>query len=146
MTTDHQKGAIAETAIAAAAVRLGIGVSRPIGGVERYDLIFDLHPRLVRVQCKWGVRDGEVIIVRCLSSRRSGVGHVRRAYTAQECDALAAYCAELGSCYFLPIGAFSGRTAIQLRLAPARNNQALRVNWAADFAFEALDWSEFRGP
>jgi hypothetical protein len=51
MTTD-QKGAIAETAIALAAIKLGIGVFRPIGD-ERYDLIFDLRPKLCRVQCKW---------------------------------------------------------------------------------------------
>ena len=145
MTTD-QKGAIAETAITAAAVRLGVGVSRPIGGVERYDLIFDLHPRLVRVQCKWGVRHGDVIIVRCASSRRSSVGHVRRTYTADECDVFGAYCAELDSCYFLPIETFSGRTAIQLRLGPTRNNQAQRVNWANEFAFESLDWGALMGP
>jgi PD-(D/E)XK nuclease superfamily protein len=45
LTTD-QKGAAAEAAIAFAAIELGIGVSRPLGD-ERYDLIFDLRPRLV---------------------------------------------------------------------------------------------------
>jgi hypothetical protein len=39
LTTD-QKGAIAETAIVHTAIKLGIGVAKPIAD-ERYDLIFD---------------------------------------------------------------------------------------------------------
>ena len=45
-----QKGAIAESAIAHAAIRLGLGVSKPLTDGDRYDLIFDLDPGLVRVQ------------------------------------------------------------------------------------------------
>jgi PD-(D/E)XK endonuclease len=51
MLTSDQKGAIAEAAIARAAIELGIGVARPLAD-QRYDLIFDLRPRLLRVQCK----------------------------------------------------------------------------------------------
>src|SRR6476661_1614748 len=51
MTTD-QKGAIAEACTAAEAIKHGIGVFRPLAD-ERYDLIFDLRPKLLRVQCKW---------------------------------------------------------------------------------------------
>jgi hypothetical protein len=53
MLTTDQKGAIAEQAIALAAMELGIGVFRPLAP-ERYDLIFDLDGRLLRIQCKWG--------------------------------------------------------------------------------------------
>jgi hypothetical protein len=48
LTTD-QKGALAEQAIAFEALTHGVGVSRPLGD-ERYDLIFDLRPRLLRIQ------------------------------------------------------------------------------------------------
>jgi hypothetical protein len=41
VTTD-QKGAIAETAVAHAAVKLGIDVYRPIAEGGRFDLIFNL--------------------------------------------------------------------------------------------------------
>ena len=71
MLTTNQKGAIAESAIVHAAVKLGIGVASPVNEGERYDLIFDLHPMLLRVQCNWAVRCGDVISVRCCSSRRS---------------------------------------------------------------------------
>jgi hypothetical protein len=55
MLTTNQKGAVAETAIALAALELGIGVYRPLAD-ERYDLILDLRPKLLRVQCKWAAR------------------------------------------------------------------------------------------
>jgi PD-(D/E)XK endonuclease len=136
MLSTDQKGAIAETAIAAAALELGIGVSRPFGD-ERYDLIFDFHPPLVRVQCKWAVRFGEVVTVRCYSARRNADGLLRRFYSAEEIDAFAAYCAELRSCYFLPFERFGGRAAVQLRLSPTRNNQRRGINWASEFEFAA---------
>ena len=62
---------------------------------------------------------------------------VRTFYSAEEIDAFAAYCHELDRCYFLPFEIFPGRRAIHLRLAPARNNQRARVNWAKDFEFAA---------
>src|SRR3954453_18602415 len=63
MSDSTLKGAIAEAAITAAAVELGIVVLRP--GVEgrRYDLVFDIDRRLYRVQCKWAPRRGAIIDV-----------------------------------------------------------------------------------
>jgi PD-(D/E)XK endonuclease len=135
LTTD-QKGAIAEAAIAHAAIELGIGVSRPLGD-ERYDLIFDMRPQLMRVQCKWAVRHGDVVVVRCYRCRRNADGLLRRFYSAAEIDAFAAYCAELRECYFLPLQAFPRRAAVQLRLSPTKNNQKLGINWAEDYEFGA---------
>jgi hypothetical protein len=69
LTTD-QKGGIAENGIAWHAFRLGIDVYRPIAEGGRYDMIFDLGDRLVRVQCKWAARYGDVLVVR---TARTGV-------------------------------------------------------------------------
>jgi hypothetical protein len=135
LTTD-QKGTIAELAIAHHAAELGIGVWSAYT-VERYDLIFDLRPGLVRVQCKWASRDGDVLTVGCCSHRRNRDGIVRRWYSADEIDAFAAYSRDLDRCYFLPIATFGGRSAIRLRIGPARNNQSLGINWAADYEFAA---------
>src|SRR5438874_2254050 len=99
--TPDQKGSIAEAAIVCAAVKLGIGVSRPLSP-QRYDLVFDLGS-LVRVQCKWAVRMGDVVAFRSYSCRRGPAGMIKRAYTADEIDAFAAYCAELNRCYYLPV-------------------------------------------
>jgi len=135
LTTD-QKGAVAELAIAKAAADLGIGVWGPYT-VERYDLIFDLRPRLLRVQCKWANRREDVISVPCYRNRRNRDGLLRQYYSADEIDAYAAYCPDLDRCYFLPIGTFANRIVIQLRLAPTKNNQKLGINWAKDYEFAA---------
>ena len=83
LTTD-QKGAVAETAIVHEAVKLGIGVFKPLTDGERYDLVFDTGATLLRVQCKWAPKHGDVVIVRCYSTRRTRSGLVRRPYTADE--------------------------------------------------------------
>ena len=136
LTTD-QKGAVAELAIAHAAAILGVGVFKPLTDGERYDLIFDLRPRLVRVQCKWASRLGDVLIVRCRSCRRSRAGLVHRGYSSSEIDAIAAYSRDLDRCYFLPFDRLDGRSTVQLRFKRSRNNQWMGVNWADDFSFEA---------
>jgi PD-(D/E)XK endonuclease len=69
---NDRKGAVAETAVALEAMKLGIGVYRPLAD-ERYDLIFDLSPQLVRVQVKWASRCADVIVARLYSARRSRV-------------------------------------------------------------------------
>ena len=136
MTTD-QKGGLAELAIAMSAIKLGVDVYRPMIEGGRYDLVFGLGSELVRVQCKWAPLNGDVITVRCLSSRRARVGFVKRRYESGEIDAFAAYCSANDTCYFLPHHLFAHRTAISLRLSPTRNNQASGVNWAKDFEFAA---------
>jgi hypothetical protein len=137
LTTD-QKGNVAETAITAAAVKLGVEVYRPIGEGQRYDLIFDVDSQLLRVQCKWSTRYDDILVVRCYSTRRIAGGKiVSRRYIEAEIDAVAVYCHELDRCYLLPVDLWSGRRQIHLRLTPARNNQLLGINWAKDFEFAA---------
>lgn len=136
MLTTNQKGAIAETAIAHEAVRLGIGVSRPILDL-RYDFIFDIGKRLLRVQCKWASRDGDVIIARLYGARRCRAGLLRSFYDSGEIDAFAIYCADVDCCYFFEIGEAGDRSQLLLRLGPSRNNQRAGVNWAKDFEFAA---------
>jgi hypothetical protein len=136
MTTD-QKGAIAEMGITWHATQSGLDVYRPVSEGGRYDLIFDFGRRLWRVQCKWVSRDGDVLIVRCYSARRTREGLMRRLYSSDEIDAFAAYSAELDRCFFLPIEKFAGKGNIQLRLGPTRNNQRLGINWADGYDFAA---------
>jgi hypothetical protein len=135
--TTNQKGAIAETAIVKEATRLGIEVYRPVAEGGRFDLIFLIGDTLARVQCKWAPRQGDVIVIRCYSCRRAREGMRVRRYTAAEIDAYAAYCADNDRCYYLPMNRFGERRAVQLRLAPSRNNQRLRIHWAADYEFAA---------
>ena len=134
--TTNQKGAVAETAVAKAAIELGIGVFRPYGD-ERYDLIFDLRPRLVRVQCKWASCDGRVIYARLYSCRRARAGLVRTSYRPGGVDAFALYCPNTERCYWLEAGEVGTRTEVMLRLTGTKNNQSSGVNWARAYEFAA---------
>ena len=136
MTTD-QKGAIAEAAIALAAMKLGIDVYRPLGEGGRYDLILDVGSRLLRVQCKWAASLKQVLVVRCYTFRRTRTGWKKTTYSADEVDVIAAYSMDLDRCFLIPIELVEKRPTIQLRLTPTLNNQKRRINWADDFDFEA---------
>jgi hypothetical protein len=138
MLTTDQKGNIAETAVVAAAVRFGIDVYRPVGEGGRYDMIFEVDASLLRVQCKWASRYGQILNVRCYSSRRSAGGTIiNRGYTDDEIDAIAVYCLELDACYLLPPRLWLRRRHVYLRLAPSKNNQKAGINWARDYEFAA---------
>jgi prevent-host-death family protein len=130
----NHKGNVAEAAIAAEATKLGIAVIKPLNEHTRYDLIFDLRPRLLRVQCKWAPLRGDVIVVNLMSSRYKSSGEqIRVPYSADEIDAVAAYCEALDECFLLPIGLVADRRAVQLRIRPPKNGQRAGLNWSAEY-------------
>jgi prevent-host-death family protein len=129
----HLNGATAELKIAAAATELGVPVLRPMAEHGRYDLAFEIAGQILRVQCKWAPRHGEVVVVTLAGYRLSTRGPIRTTYAADEIDAVAAYCAELDRAYLLPAALVAGMHAVNLRLAPPRNGQRAALNWATDF-------------
>ena len=138
MLTPTDKGNIAEAKLTAAAIELGIGVCRPVGDGCRYDLIFDFGAELMRVQCKWARRTGNVIPARFLTCRHTPRGYVKTRYLATEIDALGLYCPEPERCFLLPIADFEGLSVAHLRLWPARNNQREGVRMAGDYELGAI--------
>jgi prevent-host-death family protein len=143
LTTD-QKGAVAELAIATEASRHGIGVLRPLNDGHRYDLVFDLDGRLLRVQCKWAQRQGEVVIVRARTSRRTADGFKRGTYSPEEIDFVAAYCAELNCCYAVPIRHFEPCGQMHLRISPPLNGQRAGLHFADQYTLGAIAQLEER--
>jgi prevent-host-death family protein len=131
----NQKGGIAETAITAAATKLGVSVMRPVVEHGRYDLAFEIGDKLFRVQCKWGglSDDGAIIKVNLTSNWCTPGGYERRYYSEDEIDLVAIYCDALDRCYLLPIALVAGRRGIQLRVTPPRNGQRACLNLAVDF-------------
>jgi hypothetical protein len=107
----NQKGNVAELAFAAEAARLGLEVHLPMTEHGRADLVLGLNGRLLRVQCKWANRKGDVVSINLATSRRSRNGHIRTTYTADEIDAIGAYCDELRSCFLIPIEIAAGRVS-----------------------------------
>jgi PD-(D/E)XK endonuclease len=138
MLTSNQKGAVAEAEVAAAAIRLGMDVYRPIVEGGRYDLILGVGNELLRTQVKWANRDGDVVIVRGQTCRHTPRGYVRTRYSEKEIDGIAAWCPDTDDCYFIPVTEIAGRAGFSLRLGPARNNQELLVHWAADYRLGAI--------
>jgi PD-(D/E)XK endonuclease len=136
MLTTNQKGAIAESAVIFEAAKLGIGVYRPISD-ERYDFILDFGARLVRVQCKWAARRGDVIVVPLYSARRTADGLRRTYYSRTEVDAFAAYSPDTEACYFVEFAEVEALRALHLRLGPTRNNQSQGIRWASQYEFAA---------
>jgi hypothetical protein len=136
----NHKGNVTEAAIAAAAVKLGIEVLRPQLEHGRYDLVFDLGSRFLRVQCKWAglKQDGSVVDVQIAGSRHTPSGYVRTTYSANEIDAIAVYCEELDECYLLPVDLVAGMNALHLRRTAPRNGQRAALNWAADYRLGAV--------
>ena len=131
--TTNEKGALAEMAIAFCAMDAGAVVLRPLSDGRRYDLVFDVGPCLLRVQCKWAPRAGEVVRINTRTSYLSSRGHVRTAYRRHEVDAIAGYCRELQRCFLLPIDEIDGQTMVHLRLSRARNNQRAGIKVADDY-------------
>jgi hypothetical protein len=136
MLTTNQKGFVAETAVLHECAKLGIAVSKPLDD-QRYDLIFDVGSKLLRVQCKWASRRGDVLIVPLYSARRTAEGLRRSYYSAAEIDAFAAYAPDTGRCYFAEFLAIRPLQALHLRLARTKNNQLKGVRWATDYEFGA---------
>ena len=136
--SSHWKGAVAETAIAAAATSLGIVVSRPVTDGCRYDLVFDVRGTLLRVQCKWASLVGGTVTFNCRTSRLTPSGYVRSTYSAAEVDAIAAYCQEHDECWLVPIAEVGSRRMMRLRLTPAKNNQRTGVTIAERYRLGAI--------
>ncbi len=131
--TPSQKGAAAEAAIAAAVLELGLTVLRPLCEGRRYDLVVDLEPNLLRVQCKLAKHLDGVLGVRLSTSRFTPSGYVTSSYTETEIDAVAVYCPQLRRCFLIPIAEARGMREIYLRLSTTKNKQAQRIRWARDY-------------
>ncbi|HWX52206.1 MAG TPA: group I intron-associated PD-(D/E)XK endonuclease, partial [Solirubrobacteraceae bacterium] len=114
---------------------MGLTVLRPLCEGRRYDLVIDLEPRLLRVQCKLARRVEGVLALRLQTSRYTPQGYVRTSYTVEEIDALGAYSPELKRCSLIPADEIAGRRALHLRLDATKNNQAERIKWASDYDF-----------
>ena len=127
------KGSVAELRIAAAATELGIPVLQPMTEHGRYDLVFEIGGRLLRIQCKWARVESDVVVVRLCNYRITTRGRKRTKYLAGEIDGVAAYCGDLDRVYLLPPELVVGRSQLHLRLGPPRNSQRAALHWATEY-------------
>lgn len=136
--TPSQKGAVAEAAIASAAIELGLTVLRPLCEGQRYDLVIDLRPELLRVQCKLARTVSGALVIGLQTNRCTPAGYLSTSYTSAEVDAIAAYSRDLRESFLVPIAEIRGRRSLHLRLDAARNNQSEGIRWAGDYAIDPV--------
>jgi hypothetical protein len=122
------KGYIAEMAVAADLLKRGWGVLFPFGENNRYDLVAEKNGKFVKVQVKYVTPVNGALYVGCKSSNNWSVDK----YTPKEIDFIAVYNSGNGKIYFVPSSRFNA-SAINLRIAPTRNNQETSIKYAKDF-------------
>ena len=123
----NEKGDIAEAEIAAAAIRAGCIVARPVTDHPPYDLVIEVAGRPLRVQCKWAALQRGVVQIRLRRCSHSPTqGYIRSSYCADEIDAVAAYCDDLKECFLIPVHLVDGQEWLSLRVDPPRNGRGRR--------------------
>ena len=129
-------GNITELEVLTYVSKLGYQVSIPFGDRERYDQIWDIDGKLLKVQVKTSreIDNGAAAVFSCRSSRRSAGKNKNSRYQDTEIDYFATVWQ--GKCYLVPIQETS--TEKILRFAPPKNGQTRGVNFAKDYEIEVI--------
>lgn len=131
-----RKGDLAELKVATDLIARGCRLSIPFGEDCDYDLIADFEGRLHRVQVKFTKSDGARVVVRCRShSLTKGKIRYTKHYSDSMVDWIVVYDETTDRCYYCPSSQLGpqGRSALSLRLTPARNGQQLGIRDAQDY-------------
>jgi hypothetical protein len=130
MAETKRKGSVSELIVLREAVERGYRAAIPYGEDGPWDLIVERNGRLERIQCKYTVSNGDVIVVKCTSTNN---WHTK-VYRSDEIEWIVVYDATTERCYFVPSSMLGdGRSMILLRLTEPKNGQRQRINWARDF-------------
>ena len=125
-----QIGNITELEVLTYITKLGYQVSIPFGDRERYDQIWDIKGKLLKIQVKTSrlSEDSSYIIFACRSNTKiqGKIKHSR--YTKDEIDYFATFWN--GRCYLVPVEETS--TEKRLRFEPPKNGQTKGITFAKD--------------
>ena len=131
------KGNITELEVLTYITKLGYQVSVPFGDRERYDQIWDVHGKLIKVQVKTASKVDEndtAIKFSCRSSQRSCGKTKNTRYSKDEIDYFATFWN--GHCYLVPIEETS--TEKVLRFDPPKNGQLKGITFADKYKVEEM--------
>lgn len=109
-------GNITELEVLTYITKLGYQVSIPFGDRERYDQIWDINGKLLKVQVKTSRSVDNAIKFSCRSSHRKEGKCINSKYTSDEIDCFATFWD--GKCYLVPITETSNEKT--LRFAPPK--------------------------
>ena len=129
-------GNITELEVLTYVSKLGYQVSIPFGDRERYDQIWDIDGKLLKVQVKTSreIDNGAAAVFSCRSSRRSAGKNKNSRYQNTEIDYFATVWQ--GKCYLVPIQETS--TEKILRFAPPKNGQTKGITFAESYEVERV--------
>ena len=131
------KGNITELEVLTYITKLGYQVSIPFGDRERYDQIWDVRGKLIKVQVKTSslVDENDTAIkFSCRSSQRSGGKTKNTRYQKGEIDYFATFWN--GQCYLVPLEETS--TEKILRFEPPKNGQVKGITFASKYRVEEM--------
>ena len=127
-------GNITELEVLTYITKLGYQVSIPFGDRERYDQIWDINGKLLRVQVKTSHSTDNAIKFSCRSSHRKEGKCINSKYTSDEIDYFATFWN--GKCYLVPVEETS--TEKRLRFEPPKNGQTKGITFAKDYLVEEV--------
>lgn len=136
MRDTNKIGAISETKILLWCIENDIAVSIPYGDKERYDQIWDVDGKLLKIQIKTAKPDelGDVIEFNCYSTS-NGKKHI---YSKEEIDYFAVWFND--EVYLVPVEECSVSKKLRLADSLGKAKYASKTNWAKDYkAKEVLD-------
>ena len=131
------KGNITELEVLTYVTKLGYQVSIPFGDRERYDQIWDIHGKLIKIQVKTASlvsESGTAIKFSCRSSQRSKGKTKNTRYLKSEIDYFATFWNN--QCYLIPIEETS--TEKILRFDPPKNGQLKSITFADQYKVEEM--------
>lgn len=114
--------------------QLGIDVSIPWGDDLRYDQIWDVNGKLLKIQIKTArlSLDKSTIIVSGRSSNRAKGMCFHKTYSKKEVDAIVTIYND--NLYYIPVEEMA--SSKRLRLHPTGNKQLKNISWASNYILE----------
>ncbi|AGB33398.1 hypothetical protein C488_17613 [Natrinema pellirubrum DSM 15624] len=128
-----QTGDETEARIIAALIAEGYTVSVPFGDNDKYDLVLDTGCQLLRIQCKTGWIEDDVVRFKT-ASKTTTDGSVTMDNYDGEVDAFAVRCKETETLYWVPIDDI-GKKSTYLRLTEPKIDHP-SVKFAETYRFE----------
>lgn len=127
-----QVGDVTEVRILAQLIAAGYSVSIPYGDNDPYDLLVDTGSSILKVQCKTGWVEDDVIRFKT-ASKTTRNGSATMVDYGDKIDVFAVYCDDLSDFYWVPVEE-AGSKSTYLRLTEPKIDHP-HVNRASEFTF-----------
>lgn len=128
MDNPNIKGKITEAQVLQFVLSKGYSVSIPFGDKDKYDQIWDINGKLLRIQVKTCHLEGDSIEISCKSVVN---GHTKR-YQKQNIDYFATYWNNM--VYVIPVE----QCSLSKKLRFKAERYMPHINWASDYEFDKL--------